>query len=103
MQKCVKNHGTKITSYRFVRALHRPFGCVCMLIANRSEEKKLIAISCKQNVLVEVCSTLSHIISNVYLFFLQFKQKQLLMYVLLHIYQLLFNLLTLHIVDCDKF
>lgn len=68
-----------------------------------AKKKKLIAILCKQNVLVEVCSTLSHIISNVYLFFLQFKQKQLLMYVLLHIYQLLFNLLTLQIVDCDKF
>lgn len=40
MLKCVKNHGMKITSYRFVRALHRPFGCVCMFVANRSEEKK---------------------------------------------------------------
>lgn len=52
----------KITAYEnYLISPSVGFDCVCMFIANSSEEKKLIAVLCKQNVLVEVYSTLSHI------------------------------------------
>lgn len=98
MQNSIAEMCEKITAPRITSYL-RPsvgFECICMfIIANRSEEKKANRYFVQTK---RPCRSLFNFVPHYFyvFFFIQFRQKRLLMYLLLYIYRQLFNpLLTL--------